>query len=168
MSVVTAAQIAVRLIVVFISADRNSAVYLCFPGCNCNHGPQGICRAESLKATQEELSPAEERLSSSPSLHLWRLAYPPLYLPPVKRRELLGGFGWEWRPTLHLDTVNALKGLTGCPRERNGEDARAVELCRQEQDDTTAVRKLTLYLGRLSHGFVPFIVHWVDSKAIRE
>lgn len=35
---------------------------------------RGIQSLRASKATQEELSPAEERLSSCPGLHLWRLA----------------------------------------------------------------------------------------------
>lgn len=52
----------------------------------------GDVLAESLRATQEELSPAEERLSSSPGLHLWRLACLSTGLAE-KQKGALGGFG---------------------------------------------------------------------------
>lgn len=62
---------------------------------------RGDPAAESLRATQEELSPAEERLSSCPGLHLCRLACLSAHLTG-EERGALGGFGREWEPTSHL------------------------------------------------------------------
>ena len=59
---------------------------------------------ECLKARQGELSPAKEWLSSCTRMHLWRLACISIN-PAGKKRGALGGFGWEWEPALHLDTL---------------------------------------------------------------
>ncbi len=110
--------------------------------------------AESLKATQEELSPAEERLSYSPRLHLWRLACLPADLAG-KETELLGGFEWQLEPTLHLDAVKALNGSTAFGislRGRNGAKQH-VQLCRQEQDDSASENKHAHYFCRFLQWF---------------
>jgi len=51
--------------------------------------------AESFNATQEELSPSEERLSSSAGPHLWRPARDSRGPKPGKEKGALGGFGGE-------------------------------------------------------------------------
>lgn len=111
---------------VFISADLNdllgSTTRVVLWRASPQPGPAGDPAAESLRATQEELSPAEERLSSCPGLHLCRLACLSADLTGKERRAL-GGFGREWEPTSHLHAVNALKGSVAfgiSPEARDG------------------------------------------------
>lgn len=49
----------------------------------------------------------------------------PLHRPgPGKEKGALGGFGWEWWPTLHLDAVNAVNGSTAFSISPEGKEWR--------------------------------------------
>lgn len=110
---VSVAQIAVRPVLVFISAFLNGAVdSITVPvllRVELQLRPPGNLLAESLKATQEELSPAEERLSSSPGCTCGDWPASP-QARPENTGELWEDLGENRNP---LCTWNAVNGLTG-------------------------------------------------------
>lgn len=88
-SVVSVAQIAAQSILAFVNTDQNSGASV--EGVTAAVAGGGIHRQRASKATQEQLSPDEERLSSCARLHLCRLACASTV--SGEKRGALEGFG---------------------------------------------------------------------------